>query len=189
MTSADSVPGSFATWDGTSSATARIAELLTPAAPQGTLRIVLQRLELHDQGAPAGALEVVDAIVDVDGVLVSLSLEEHLRSDAALAARLDSALEQLHADLAAQGVVGADSVELVLDADGERRVRIAFGLEVSPQEARELPRPPAVHDGSHHILAEAPALDALRDRLIAAQDSLPRRLRRTWRRLRRLAQR
>src|SRR5699024_2171601 len=57
------------------------------------------------------------------------------------------------------------------------QVRIAFGLDVTREEAEGSPAHPAVHGGGHHITQHAPALDELRDRLTGPGPGLLRRIR------------
>ena len=57
--------GTTVPWDGSSPATAALAALLGTVAPQGTLRLVIQRLALHEHGERRGTHHVADAITDV----------------------------------------------------------------------------------------------------------------------------
>lgn len=177
--------GTIVPWDGRSPATAALAALLGTVAPEGTLRLVIQRLALHEHGERRGTRHVADAITDVGGNLVVIPLRERVLAEPALAERLTAAMDRLQADVDAElhlpGGAGADSLEVVLDADGERRVTLGLGIEVTPQEADALPPHPAVHDGAHHIAYDAPALDELRDRLRPPEPGLLARL---WARLR-----
>src|SRR5690625_1649536 len=80
MTSAGPVEGEHTAWDGESSAVQDLRDLLVPLAPEGALRIVLQRLALHESSRPVGEHEVLDVVADVEGNLVSVPLrrsEEH----------------------------------------------------------------------------------------------------------------
>lgn len=181
MTSGDRPVGDPVAWDGQSSSLAEIEQVLAPVTPTGTLRLVLQRLALHEAGEPAGEHAVLDAVTDVGGNLVVVPLQGRVREDAALAQDLEEAVRTLREDLAASGTVGVDALEVVLDADGARQVLVGFGLELTGEEATGSPRHPAVHDGAHHITYDAPALDDLRDRLRPPE---PGPLGRLWRRLR-----
>ena len=62
MTSAGPVEGEHTAWDGESSAVQDLRDLLVPLAPEGALRIVLQRLALHESSRPVGEHEVVDVV-------------------------------------------------------------------------------------------------------------------------------
>src|SRR5699024_5107287 len=74
MTSAGPVEGEHTAWDGESSAVQDLRDLLVPLAPEGALRIVLQRLALHESSRPVGEHEVLDVVADVEGNLVSVPL-------------------------------------------------------------------------------------------------------------------
>ena len=168
-------------WDGSSPATAAIAALVGTAVPEGTLRVVIQRLRLREDGEDRGLLRVADAITDVDGNLVVVPLSEYVHGASEVGRRLREAVDRLQEDVAASGAGGADSFELVLDADGARQVLLTSGLEVTPSEAAAFPPHPAVHGGAHHIAYESPALDDLRDRMRPPEPPL---LARGWARLR-----
>lgn len=183
MTGNDRSVGEHVAWNGTSPAVSEIRGLLVPHAPVGTLRLVLQRLCLHEQGRPVGEHQVIDAITDVSGNLVAMPLGELVRADPATSAALDGAIARLRSDLDADGATGADGLEVVLDADGEHRVLVTFALDVTREEVRERPRHPAVHDGNHHITHDAPTLDELRDRIAAPAAGPLRRLAGALRRL------
>lgn len=176
MTSGDPVVGQHFPWDGDSPAVEDIRGILAVLAPEGCLRLVLQRLALHEHGRPVGEHEVIDAVADVDGNLVSVPLTVRVRVDPPVARAVDEAVARLRRDVLRSGVDGIDSISLILDADGRREVQIAFGLDVTPAEAQDRPAHPAIHDGAHHITHHAPALDDLRDRL--AQPALS-----PWRRV------
>lgn len=180
MTSAGPVEGEHTAWGGESSAVQDLRGLLVALAPEGALRIVLQRLALHESSRPVGEHEVLDVVADVEGNLVSVPLTGRVREDPHLAEALDEAVTRLRHDVLASGAEGLDSLEVILDADGNQQVRIAFGLDVTPAEAEGSPPHPAVHGGAHHITQHAPALDELRDRLA---EPGPGPLRRIWRTL------
>ncbi|HJB09008.1 MAG TPA: hypothetical protein H9786_00525 [Candidatus Brachybacterium merdavium] len=177
MTSAGPVEGEHTAWDGESSAVQDLRDLLVPLAPEGALRIVLQRLALHESSRPVGEHEVLDVVADVEGNLVSVPLRGRVREDPPLARALDETVTRLRHDVLDSGAEGLDSLEVILDADGSQQVRIAFGLDVTPAEAEGSPLHPAVHGGAHHITQHAPVLDELRDRLAGPQ---PGPLRRIW---------
>ena len=164
-------------WDGRSASPSRIHDLLLRYAPEGSLRIVLQQIQLYDQGSPVHRYEGIDAIADVGGNLVSVPLREAVRASEPDSRALDEALRSLRAELEASGAVGVDDLELVLDADGERIVRIAFALDLAPQDVEGDAPHPAVRGGSQHIRHHAPALDDLRDRLNPPPPGLLQRLR------------
>lgn len=166
-------------WDGEDPAVHRLRAVLAPFLPNGTVRVVLQQLRLHEHGRLDAIHELIDVIVDVEGNLVVMALGETVRGDAAAAARLDAELAAVRAALDAHGLVGCDSLEIVLDADGSEQVLLAFGLELAAQDLDE--RPEALHGGEHHVAQHSAELDDLRDRLDAQQ----RRRTPWWRRLRR----
>src|SRR5690625_1962211 len=89
MTSAGPVEGEHTAWDGESSAVQDLRDLLVPLAPEGALRIVLQRLALHESSRPVGEHEVLDVVADVEGNLVSVPLRGRVREDPPLARALD----------------------------------------------------------------------------------------------------
>ena len=89
---------------------------------------------------------------------------------------LDGALAQLRADIAEELTSAVDSLEVVLDRDGRREVRLLLQVEVSPGELEDDPAPAALHDGDFHIHHHAPALDDLRDRVAAPAPSPLRRV-------------
>ena len=153
MTSAGPVEGEHTAWDGESSAVQDLRDLLVPLAPEGALRIVLQRLALHEHEH-----EVLDVVADVEGNLVSVPLRGRVREDPPLARALDETVTRLRHDVLDSGAEGLDSLEVILDADGSQQVRIAFGLDVTPAEAEGSPLHPAVHGGAHHITQHAPVL-------------------------------
>jgi hypothetical protein len=163
-------------WDGSPRALARLREAVTPHAPVGVLRVVLQQLVLHEEGREVGRHEVIDAILDVGGNLVAVPMRESLRADAAASAALDGALAQLRADIAEELGAAPDSLEAVLDRDGRREVRLMLAAEVSPAELAQQPAPDLLHDGDFHVRHSAPALDELRDRLAAPPQSPLRRV-------------
>lgn len=164
-------------WDGTSPAVTTIRDLLVAQASAGALRLVLQQLTLHEQGRRAGTHESMDAIIDVGGNLVAVPIAEAVRADPATSARLDAALTQLRAAIAEELGTGVDSLEVIADADGTRRVMLVLSVEVSPQELADGAVHPALHGGAHHISHHAPVLDDLRDRVTAPA---PGRLRQLW---------
>lgn len=178
MTSAGPVEGEHTAWDGQSSGVQDLRDLLVALAPEGAVRIVLQRLALHEGSRPVGELEIIDAVTDVGGNLVSVPLRGRVREDPLLARALDEAVTRLRHDVLAGGAEGLDSLEVILDADGGQQVRIAVGLDVTPAEAEGSPPHPAVHGGAHHITQHAPALDELRDRLAGPQPGPLRRIKR-----------
>lgn len=154
-------------WDGTSPAVATIRDILVAQASAGALRLVLQQLTLREQGREAGLHESMDAIADVGGNLVTVPIGEAVRADPTTSARLDAALAQLRAALAEDLGTAVDSLEVIADADGMRRVMLVLTVEVSPQELAAGTAHRALHGGAHHIVHHAPALDDLRDRLAA----------------------
>ena len=154
---------------------------LDAVAPPHAVRYVLQRLGLTEAGRPAGAHEVIDALLDCEGNMVVMPLADALEAAPEAQGEVTAARERIDAWLDEHDAAGRDATEVVLDADGAGEVRIAFGLEVSPAEATAVPAHPAVHDGAYHATHLSPDLDALRDRLL--EESLGRR-RRLWRRLR-----
>src|SRR5699024_3947585 len=89
----------------------------------------------------------------------------------------EDAVARLRHDVLSSGAQGVDSLEVVLDADGAGQVRIAFGLDVTREEAAGSPAHPAVHGGGHHITPHAPELDELRERLTGPGPGLLRRIR------------
>lgn len=180
MTSGEPSAGDHVPWDGASSAVDDLRELLVALAPEGALRVILQRVALHEQGRAVGEHEVIDVIADVEGNLVSVPLTGRVRSDPPLARALDEAVDRLRHDIARSGVEEVDSIEVILDTDGRDQVRIAIGLDVTPAEVADRPPHPAVHDGAHHITHYAPVLDDLRDRLA---EPPPGPVRRLWRAL------
>ena len=103
-------------------------------------------------------------------------MREAVRADAAASAALDGALAQLRADIAEELTSAVDSLEVVLDRDGRREVRLLLQVEVSPGELEDDPAPAALHDGDFHIHHHAPALDDLRDRVAAPSPSPLRRV-------------
>ncbi|MGO1228079.1 MAG: hypothetical protein ACTMII_01865 [Brachybacterium sp.] len=165
------------TWTGSRSVLAEIRDALIVHSTAGTLRLVLQQLTLRDQGRAVGSHEVIDGIIDVDGNLVVVPIGEAVRADPAASAALDAALARLRAEILAELGAAPDSLEVVMDADRTRRVRIVRSLEVSPAGVVGPPPHPALHDGRHHIVHHAPALDELRDRLAPPPPGLLARLR------------
>jgi hypothetical protein len=164
-------------WDGSPRTIGAVREEMLAQAPAGALRLVLQQLALHEQGRETGRHETIDAITDVGGNLVTMSIGEALRADPEAGARLDAALDRLRQDVAADLGTAPDSLEVIVDADGTRRVMLVLSIDVSAQDlAADTPHP-ALHGGAHHISHHAPALDELRDRL-AGPDPGP--LRRAW---------
>lgn len=172
----DQPAGASVAWDGRSSAPAAIHDLLAPFAPERALRVVLQQITLRETGREAGGHEVIDAVVDVGGVLVALALRDAVRADQGVSARLDAEIERLRGDITTELGVAVDGLEVLLDADGARRVRIALHLELTPADFAGGAAPPALHDGAHHAAHSAPALDELRDRVAAPQRAPLRRL-------------
>ena len=165
VTSQEPAPGQYVLWQGRTAAPGRLRDVLGPCAPSGVLRLVVQRIALHDQGRPAGEHEVISSVADVDGNLVAVPLRQAVRADQGRAAALDEAFAMLRRDLAEDGLPDVDAIEVVLDADGTDRVGIALALDVSPREVQGEDVHDAVHDGDHHIARHAPALEDLRDRL------------------------
>ena len=177
MTSAESARSTgHVTWDGTSAAVGTIRDLLVVQASTGVLRLVLQQLTLREHGREVGVHESMDAIVDVGGNLVVVPIGRSVRADPAVSARLDAALAQLRDELRADLGAPVDSLEMVSDADGTRRVMLLLHAEVSPQEIADGTHP-ALHGGAFHIRHHAPALEDLRDRLSAPPPGLMERLR------------
>ena len=163
-------------WDGGGSDLAALREMLFAHAPAGALRMVVQQLTLHEHGKRTGVHEVIDAITDVGGNLVAIPLVEAVRADP-VSARLDVVLQRLRSEITAELGTAPDSLEVVIDADGSRQVLLVLAAEVAPAEVSGGSTHPALHDGRHHVLHHAPALDELRDRL-AGPPSTP--LRRIW---------
>lgn len=164
-------------WQGRSAAVAQLRAVLTPCAPSGMLRLVVQRLSLCEQGAQVGEHEVIASVADVDGNLVAVPLRESVRAEQDRADAVDAALAQLRQDLAEDGLGDVGSLEVIMDADGTDQVRIVRDLRVSPRDLYDGDPRDAVHDGDHHIARHAPALEDLRDRL-AEQSTTP--LQRVW---------
>lgn len=164
------------TWDGSSPAVDRICDVLVTHTPAGGLRLVLQQLTLHTHGRDAGRHESIDSIVDVEGNLVVVPLVAAVREDPAISARLDSALGELRAAITADLGSDVDSLEVIADADGSRRVMVVLSVEVAPEEIAAGSTHPALHDGVHHISHHAPALEDLRDRLAGPERGVLRRL-------------
>lgn len=142
-----------------------IRDALIVHSSAGALRLVLQQLTLRDQGAAVGSHEVIDGIVDVEGNLVVVPLAEAVRADPAASSALDAALARLRAEISAVLGSAPDSLEVVIDADRTRRVLVVLTMEISPADVTGPPPHPALHDGRHHIVHHAPALDELRDRM------------------------
>lgn len=164
------------TWDGSSPAVDRIRDVLVAHTPAGGLRLVLQQLTLRAHGREAGRHESIDSIVDVEGNLVVVPIAASVREDPTISARLDSALDDLRAAIAADLGTEVDSLEVIADADGARRVMVVLSVEVAPEEIAAGSTHPAIHDGVHHISHHAPALDDLRDRLAGPERGGLRRL-------------
>lgn len=172
MTRGDQPHDDQAIWGGSSEAVPEIRDLLLAHTSAGTLRIVLQQLILREDGREVGVHEVIDAVTDVGGNLVTFSLLDSVHADPQGAARLEAAIRRLREDIAADPAQPIDSLVVIIDGDGNHRVRLASGLEISAQEAATHP---ALRDGAHHITHESPALDELRDRLAGPPPSLLRR--------------
>lgn len=177
MTSEEPAPGQDVLWQGRTTAVRRLRDVLTPCAPSGVLRLVVQRIHLHEQGRPAGEHEVISSVADIDGNLVAVPLRRTVRSDEDRGAAVDAAIATLREDLAADGISGVGSIEVILDADGTDRVRLARGLDLSPSDVQDGGPHLALRDGDHHIRRDAPALEDLRDRF-AGEPAGP--LRRAW---------
>lgn len=167
--------------DGDIDGLPELRDALDGVAPPHTVRYVLQRVDLVEQGRPAGTHDVIDAILDCDGNLVRLSLRDAIARDRAAAAAVGTSRARVDAWLDAHDAAARDVTEIVMDADGGHEVRVAFDVEVSPAEALAEPAHPAIHDGTYHATHRAPDLDALRDRLEAERQG---RLPRAWQRLR-----
>lgn len=176
MTSGGTVEGEHIPWGGTSPAGEELRALLVSLAPEGALRLIVQRLALHEHGRHVGEHEVIDSVADVEGNLVSVPLGGRVQADPPLAEAVEEAVARLRQDVLGSGVEGVDSLEVILDADGSQQVRIAVGLDVTPAEAEGSPPHPAVHSGAHHIRQHAPALDELRDRLAGPEPGVLRRI-------------
>lgn len=168
--------GGAVAWDGGTAAVATMREVLLGHVPNGAVRLVLQQLMLHERGRETGVHEVIDVITDVGGNLVVIPLLEAVRADPA-SVRLDAALQRLRSEITAELEVVPDSLEVVIDADGTQRVLLVLSVDVAASEISGGSTHPALHDGRHHVLHQAPALDELRDRL-AEPPSTP--LRRIW---------
>lgn len=176
MTRVDRPVGDRAAWDGSPEAVAALRDVMVEHASTGTLRLVLQQLTLREAGREIGRHEVIDAISDVGGNLVAVPLAPAVRADASSSQRLDAAIARLRADIAAE-LGAADSLEVVLDADGRRAVHLVLRLDVTPQEVADGAALPALRDGAHHIAHQSHALDDLRDRMA---EPAPGPLRRAW---------
>ncbi|GAA1310388.1 hypothetical protein [Brachybacterium tyrofermentans] len=172
MTRGDQPPDDQAIRGGSSSAVPEIRDLLLAHTSAGTLRIVLQQLTLRDEGREVGVHEVIDAVTDVGGNLVTFSLRASVHGDPEDSARLEAAIRRLREDIAADPARPIDSLVVILDGDGRHRVSVDSGLEIPPQDAAAHL---ALRDGAHHISHESPALDDLRDRLAGPPPSLLRR--------------
>ncbi|MGP9683200.1 hypothetical protein [Brachybacterium sp. AOP3-A1-3] len=157
---------------GSSPAIPEIRDLLVAHTSAGTLRIVLQQLTLREDGREVGVHEVIDAVTDVGGNLVTFSLRASVHGDLEDAARLETAIRRLREDIAADPARPIDSLVVLIDGDGHHRVNVDSGLEVSPQDVATHP---ALRDGAHHITHESPALDDLRDRLASPPPGVLRR--------------
>lgn len=175
MTSVESSGPEYLTWQGSSKALAEIGDLVAAHVPEGTLRIVLQQLTLHDGTRQVGIHEVIDAVTDVGGNLVTFPLVDSVRAEGRTSTRLDAATARLRADIAEETQAQVDGLEVTIDGDGRRRVRIAFALEISPQDLVDDPAHRALRDGAHHVRHDAPALDDLRDRMAGPPPSLLQR--------------
>lgn len=151
--------------EANSAALNQLARLFEDLTPAGTLRVILQQIPLREDDREAGVHEVLEAVADVGGNLVVIPLREQVRGHAEHSRTLDLALTRLRADLVTVGAPTAETLELWIDADGERRVLVTRGLALTPQQLCELPSPEALHDGAHHVTYDAPALDELRDRM------------------------
>lgn len=154
-----------------------IRDALIVHSSAGALRLVLQQLTLREHGDVVGSHEVIDGIVDVDGNLVVMPLAEAVRADPATSTALDAALVRLRGEISAELGSAPDSLEVVIDADRTRRVLVVLTMEVSPADVTGPPPHPALHDGRHHIVHHAPALDELRDRMAPPPPGLLARLR------------
>lgn len=160
--------GGHVLWDGPSAARAEARRLLTQPPVEGSLRVIIQQLALHEQGRPAGRHELIDLVLDVGGNLVALPVRDVLRAGEQGSAGLDAMLEVLRADVTADLGAAPDSLELVVDADGTVRVLVELESEVAAAELAADPRHPALHGGAFHIAHHAPGLEDLRDRLAGA---------------------
>ena len=176
-TSSGSPHSESVTWTSSPSAVSAIRDALIVHSSAGALRLVLQQLTLRDQGAAVGSHEVIDGIVDVEGNLVVVPLAEAVRADPAASSALDAALARLRAEISAALGSAPDSLEVVIDADRTRRVLVVLTMEISPADVTGPPPHPALHDGRHHIVHHAPALDELRDRMAPPPPGLLARLR------------
>lgn len=163
-------------WDGRSAARAEARRLLSHAPVDGALRLVIQQLRLQEQGSEVGRHELIDLVLDVGGNLVALHVRDMLREGTAGPAGLDAMLDVLRADVTADLGTEPDSLELVVDADGEVRVLVVLECEVTPAEIEADPRHPALHGGAYHIAQDAPGLEDLRDRLAAPRQGVLARL-------------
>ena len=164
-------------WTGSPSAVAAIRDALIVHSSAGALRLVLQQLTLRERGEVVGSHEVIDGVIDVDGNLVVVPIAESVRADPDTSAALDAALARLRAEISAELGAVPDSLEVVIDADRTRRVLVVPSFDVSPARVTGPPPHPALHDGRHHIVHHAPALDELRDRLAPPSPGLLARLR------------
>ncbi len=165
------------TWTGSPRTVQAIRDLLIVHASPGVLRLVLQQLTLREDGRAVGRHEIIDAVSDVGGNLVSIPIVAAVRADPTASSQLDAALAALRADIAAQIGSEVDSLEVITTADGRREARFTACVEVSPEDLERRPAHPALHGGPHQITHQAPELDALRDLLAEPEHG---RLRRTW---------
>lgn len=149
--------------------------------PSGVIRTIAVRVALVRGTESAGRHRLVEVVLDAEGNPAALSLQDVLRADPLTDRRVEQALDTVDAWLDAHGYAGRDVTEVILDADGGHEVRIAFGVEVSPEDVAASPPHPSVHGARFHLTHCAPDLEALRDRL--RRDRTPR-LRRLLHRIR-----
>lgn len=188
MSRGDRKVGGYEPWSSSPKAVAEIRDVLVEFAATGALRLVLQQLTLHEDGREAGIHEEIDAIVDVGGNLVSMSMRDAVRADVGASTRLDAAISRLRAEVAANRGEKIDSLSVVLDADSRRVVLLGFDVDVSPQDLEGGASPDSLHDGEHHIRHHAPTLEDLRDRMAGPEPGVLERalkaVRERWRRAR-----
>lgn len=145
-------------------------------SPTGVIRTIAVRAALVRGTESVGCHRLLEVVVDADGNPAALSLQDALRADPVAARRIERALDVVDAWLDAEGYAGRDVTEVVLDADGAQEVRVAFGVEIAPEDVATSPTHPSVHDAKHHLMHRAPDLEALRDRLRVRRTPRLRRL-------------
>lgn len=142
-----------------------LRELLRTIKPGGTLRCVVVEIVPTLGGRGTDRCRILDAVLDVDGNLMTMALGGEATTPPGAQAAINATLDDIGAELDRLGWEGRDGFEVILDADGGQELRLVLGVEVSREELLEVPRPPTIHDGSHHVHHRAFELDALRDRV------------------------